>query len=67
MATTTLHLPKACNEKTNYIKAFYKKLKELSYIPKDDIQCLQAAEYSYQSAQLDAEAAAIHYANNTIS
>ena len=64
MTSSTLHLPKAINEKTNFIKAFCVELKVLHVIPPDDISAIQAAEYAYQQAKYTAKEAAALYADS---
>lgn len=58
-----LRVPKEINEKTNFIKAFAKKLAELGLHTLEDNEIFTAAEYYYQKAKQDAEDAAITHAN----
>ena len=53
-----LHAPKEANEKTNFIKAFCKKLAELGLSHLEDEQLLTTAEYYYQKAKQGPEDAA---------
>ena len=58
-----IRAPKEINDKTNFIKAFVKKLAELGLHTLDDNSLLTAAEYYYQKAKQNAEDAAITHAN----